>query len=155
MSLSPEAIDHIFKRLAVTYLAAWDRFVGATPVNDVKTIWAHDLGEFGLNNVSKRRILWALENLPERPPNAIEFKRLCRQAPMMPDAALPPPAPLNIERINAELSKLGQLKVELSSKPLPGRLDWAHRLKEKDRLNPKLVTPTVRMMYREALKLES
>lgn len=26
-------------------------------------------------------ISWALKNLPERPPNAIEFKRLCKAAP--------------------------------------------------------------------------
>jgi len=150
MSLSTEGIDHIFARLAGTYMAGWDRFVGNTPISDVKTIWGYELSEFGLNNVSKRRILWALDNLPERPPNAIEFKRLCRQAPGPFEVVLPPP-PVDAEKVAKELMKLGEARLRSAVIPV-GRLDWAHRIKERCERDPKSVTRAVRKMAFDALE---
>ncbi|MDE2104030.1 MAG: hypothetical protein KGL39_42730 [Patescibacteria group bacterium] len=104
MSLPLPVIDRLFQRLAATYGAAWDRSLGNAPMVDVKTVWGEELTGFsdrlGL-------IAWALENLPERCPNVIEFRNLCRHAPLLDaprieqerKAATP-------ERIAAELAKL-------------------------------------------------
>jgi hypothetical protein len=149
-ALSIEAVDRIFNRLAGTYMGAWDRFLGATPILDAKTIWANELGIFSASRTSMERIAWALSNLPERPPNVIEFKKLCQQAPAPVEplqiAAKPDP-----ERVAAELEKLAPLRNVVASHR-EDRLDWARRLKAKDEMNPRSVTSGVRTMYKEALR---
>lgn len=71
-------IDRLFKRLAATYGAVWDRAMGNAPLDDVREVWAHELAGFG----SKLQdIAWALDNLPEKCPNVLEFRTLCRRAP--------------------------------------------------------------------------
>jgi len=78
MSLPDKVLERLFKRLSATYgsefINKWDKL----PISDVKTAWAHELAAFADNLTV---IGWALENLPERCLNAIEFKKLCRQAP--------------------------------------------------------------------------
>ena len=56
MSLSNEAVDRIFTRLEGTYMAAWVRLIGTTPVTDVKTIWGHELAVFSGSRALMGRI---------------------------------------------------------------------------------------------------
>ena len=126
MSLPTEVIDRLFHRLSGSYMAAWDRAVGNTPLNDVKSAWAHELAEFGRRE-SMARIVWALDNLPDRPPSAPEFKRLCRQAPVTEELALPLPK-ADQKKVYAELSKLAPIKAAMSSVTSNGNKDWAHRI---------------------------
>lgn len=140
-----EAIDRLFKRLGATYGARWDASLGQTPITDVKTVWAHELSAFA-NNL--HRIAWALENLPERCPNAIEFKNLCRQAPapvveLRIDAPKADPA-----RVAAELAKLGHVRVAPMQNR--GNRDWAHRIIQRHADGAK-VTPTVLRMAKDAI----
>lgn len=64
-----------------------------------ETAWALELGGF-----EDRRLLpsiaWALEHLPERAPNAVEFRALCRRAPIepVPAPALPAPKETDAQR---------------------------------------------------------
>lgn len=81
MSLPSKVIDRLFSRLAVTYGAAWDRNMGSAPLIDVKTCWAHELAGFD-SEEGLKSVAWALENLPERCPNVIEFRALCRRSPL-------------------------------------------------------------------------
>lgn len=81
MSLPSKVIDRLFARLAVTYGAAWDRSLGSAPLTDVKTCWAHELAGFATEDGLKA-VAWALESLPERCPNVIEFRALCRRSPL-------------------------------------------------------------------------
>ena len=90
MSLPVQALDRLFARLAATYGAAWERSLGSTPLADVKTAWSHELSGFA---GSLNRIAWALENLPPKCPNVIEFKALCRQAPAPDGLCRPDPPP--------------------------------------------------------------
>jgi hypothetical protein len=106
-----KAIDRLFKRLSATYGAAWDRSLGESPINDVKTVWAHELSVYAN---SLHRIAWALENLPERCPNVIEFKKLCYSAPS-PEALQLPEPKANPARVAAELAKLAPLREKLSA----------------------------------------
>ena len=128
-----QAVDYIFRQCAATYGAAWDKSLGQSPITDTKTAWLNAVAPF---RNSKKRIVWALENLPQRPPNPIEFRALCRVAPMPEVLALPEPA-ANPERVAAELAKLGHVR-ESVSMPHGGK-QWAYTLQKRhqqgDRLN--------------------
>lgn len=134
MSLPTEAVERLFSRLAATYGAAWDRARGTAPISDWKTTWGHELAGFAKDLKS---IAWALENLPERCPNVIEFRNLCRISPRTDMPRLEKPA-LDAEKIASELLKLGELRANLQ-KPPPGAKDWARRIMRRhiagDRVN--------------------
>lgn len=78
-------VDRIFARLQGIY---GREFTGQFSVidnngNDIgmenaKTVWAQELSDFAYNPDA---IGFALLNLPERVPNAIKFKEICRLAP--------------------------------------------------------------------------
>lgn len=146
MSLHIKAIDRLFERLAATYGAQWTRQWQDVPMMDVKTAWAHELDVFG---GSLHRMAWALENLPPKCPNVIEFKHLCRQAPAPEVPRLPEPK-ADPERVKAEMSKLGQLRETLLATDRHDRLDWARRIVAK-RIACVPVTQTVFKMAKDAL----
>ncbi len=123
--MSLEAVDYVFSHLAAAYGAAWDRSLGTAPIADVKSFWADRLSDFTHSENAKRSILWALKNLPERVPNAIEFHKLCRAAPAPEVLQLPEPK-ADPERVKAELAKLGTLRTAPSVRT-DGRA-WAHAI---------------------------
>ena len=122
MSLSTEAVDRLFSRMAATYGASWDRSLGSAPLSDVKTVWAHELAGFADH---LKDIAWALENLPERCPNVIEFRSLCRRSPA-PEAPRIEAPKANPDLIRAELAKLQPMMQR--SAPQAHDKDWAHAL---------------------------
>lgn len=144
MSLPIKAIDRLFERMAATYGSAWTVQYRDVPMADVKAAWAHELGIFAGN---LQRIAWALENLPARCPNAIEFKNLCRQAPAPEAPRLPEPV-VDPERVKAELQKLAQLRAKPAS--TDGR-EWARRILVRYRACER-INPTVLRFAREALR---
>lgn len=142
MSLPLQAIDHLFDRLAATYGRQWFLMWEGVDASAIKSLWAHELSAFSGDRMGF--IAWALENLPVRCPNAIEFKQLCRQAPV-PDAPRLPEPKADPERMRRELAKLGSARTK-AQQPAD-RLDWAKRILE----NPKGRTPTVIAMAERAL----
>lgn len=113
-----ESIDWLFTRLAGTYGAQWTRQWEGTPMTDVKAAWGHELSAYAGNPSA---IKHALDNLPERCPNVIQFRNLCRTAPArtVPQIEAPKADPA---RIREELAKLA---------PAPERVDgreWARRI---------------------------
>lgn len=130
-----KAIDRLFHRLGATYGAEWERSLGSTPISDAKTVWAHELSVF---KNSLGRIAWALENLPDRCPNVIAFKSLCKQAPAPQEIALPAPK-ADPERIAVELAKLAPLRQRTEAHSRVDHKAWANTLKARhlagDRLN--------------------
>jgi hypothetical protein len=140
-----QAVDYIFSQCAATYGAAWDRSLGQAPIADTKTAWLSAIAPF---RNSKRRIMWALENMPERAPNPVEFRNLCRAAPMQDAPVLPAPK-ADPERVAAELAKLGTILTKQESPH--SKKDWAHKLKARhvagDRLSEYQIT-----CYRVALR---
>ena len=149
MSLSNQAIDRLFTRLGATYGAQWDKSLGTAPLGDVKTLWAHELAPFAN---SLHRIAWALENLPARCQNVIEFKLLCRQAPA-PDVPELPEPKADPERLKQELSKLGDLRAKLVTDTRVDHKAWAKRIMVRYRAAER-INPTVLRFAREALKSE-
>jgi hypothetical protein len=152
MSLSIAAIDRLFERLELSYGGEWVRKWEKSPIEDVKSMWAHELSHYA-NNL--QAIAWALENLPERCPNVIEFRNLCRNAPAPEAPRLPEPkaAPA---RVAAELSKLGEIKKKVLSSPAgvgDGR-EWARRIMGRYEAGEKLNICTLRFA-REALGVKA
>ena len=143
---SVKAVDHVFAVLAATYGAGWDRALGAAPIGDVKTAWAHQLGQFTHSIPAKRAIVWALKNLPEFAPSAIAFRNLCRQAPNAVPLALPEPK-ADPARVATELAKLGAVRAKAA---INGMKDWAHRLKARHEAGEKLNPNQIRC-FTEAL----
>lgn len=127
-----KAIDRLFHRLGATYGADWDRALGQTPIADAKTVWAHELAPF---KNSLHRIAWALENLPDRCPNVIVFKSLCKQAPAPVVPILPEP-PADKKRVDEEMAKLGHIR--MADKPAYSMKEWIFRLKDKEAAGYKL-----------------
>lgn len=148
MTLPIKAIDRLFERLGATYGASWTRQWETVPMNDVKSAWSHELSVYG----NRLEVLaWALEHLPERCPNAIEFKNLCRMAPA-PEAPKLPEPKADPERLKQELAKLGQVRAKAKASMGMDHKDWARRIMGRfdagDRLNP-----TTLRLAREALRV--
>ena len=78
MSLPLNVIKRLFERLTVTYGWEWTAKWEGIETVALEALWGHELSQF---SDCLEVVAWALENLPEKCPNAIEFKSLCRQAP--------------------------------------------------------------------------
>lgn len=88
MSLSTKVIDRLFDRLALTYGSQWLSMWQGMAAGDIKSLWGAELAVYAGR---LEAIGWALENLPERAPNLVQFKALCRSAPAPQAPALPLP----------------------------------------------------------------
>lgn len=140
-------IDRIIKRLSGTYLAQWERMIGSTPISDVKTVWAHELSGFLQSREAMQAIAWVLDNLPEKCPNVIEFKGLCRKAPALESPQIEAPK-ADPARVAAELAKLGPLRTAPVDR-VDGRA-WAHAILADVSAGVKR-TPTVIQMARNVI----
>jgi len=145
------AIDRLFERLALTYGSAWQNSFGAAPIMDVKSMWQHELGSFLQNKETMKRIVWALNNLPERVPNVIQFKNLCRMAPA-PEVPMLPAPPADPARVAAELAKLAPIMAERTERVDPKA--WAKQLRFRNLAGERLSSIQIQM-YKQALKEEA
>lgn len=106
MSLPASWVDHLFAKLSVRYGAAFLRqWPDADPVT-VKADWAEVLS--GFDGAS---IAYALRYLPVTPPNALQFRDICRRAPDTTPALPAPelrPQPERVKAILADVLKAPQ-----------------------------------------------
>lgn len=148
MSLPLQAIDRLFDRLAATYGAAWVRQWAGLESGAVKSLWAHELSGYAGN---LKVIAWALENLPERCPNLIEFRNLCRQAPATDVPMLPEPK-ADPQRLKAELAKLAPLRAATAQLQPQDPKAWARRILDRRKEGNK-INPTTYRMACDALRI--
>ncbi len=146
MSLPSKAVDRLFDRLSLTYGARFSELYSAVDPNAVRSLWAHELAPFA---GSLHRVAWALENLPPRCPNVIEFKQLCRAAPAPETPALPEPK-ADPARLKAELAKLGETRARVEAAPRSSGRDWARRIIGRADSGEK-INPTTLRFAREAM----
>lgn len=149
MPLPLKAVDRLFERLLATYGRDFAARYEGLELVAVKTIWAHELSWFA-DRLAK--VAWALENLPERAPNAIEFRNLCRQAPTPEAPPLPEPK-ADPERVQVELAKLSEIKPALSSVQGANK-DWARRILQRH-TDGYRVRPMTLRFAREALRINT
>lgn len=127
--LSPylkHAVDRLFDRLSAVYGRDFTAKFDGVTVDAVKTAWANELRGF---EKQFDAVSWALDNLPERCPNAVQFKLLCRRAPTEAAAALPSNAKLR-GPTPEERAKLRAMAADIRRGTLfakPGR-QWAYDL---------------------------
>lgn len=119
-----QPIDRLFERLSMTYGIAWDNSIGTAPLNEIKSFWLHSLSGFMQSKESMQAISWALGHLPERPPNLVQFKNLCYQAPAVEKPQLPAP-PADPVRVNNELAKLATMRI--GAQKIDPK-DWARKI---------------------------
>lgn len=143
-----KAIDRLFERLNLTYGAQWARMWEGMPLNDVKSMWGYELQGFATRLDA---IAWALENLPPKAPNAIEFKQLCRLAPLPPEKQLPAPK-ADPERMRKELAKLGEIRKASTGSMGYDHKGWARAIITRHEAGEKL-NPTTLRFAREALRM--
>jgi len=152
MSISIAAVERLFDRLSMTYGTEFKNKWNGIPLNEVKSSWSHELGIFADN---LNAIGWALQNLPDRCPNLIEFKSLCKQAPRPTTIALDAAkAPVEVvDRVLAEIA----LKAFKAPKDDNGNVDhkrWAKKLKERHERGEKLSMYQIKC-YKTALDMLS
>lgn len=113
-----DVIDRLFTRLAATYGADWTRQWASVPIGDVKTAWGHELASF----ISDLPAIGnALDNLPERCPNVIQFKALCKACRTV-NATLLLPEPKSDPAFVAQvLAKMADAPIRTDGK------EWARR----------------------------
>ena len=119
-----QPIDRLFERLSMTYGIAWDNSIGTAPLNEIKSFWLHSLSGFMQSKESMQAISWALNHLPERPPNLVQFKNLCYQAPVVEKPQLPAP-PADPVRVSNELAKLANMRID--AKKIDPK-DWSRKI---------------------------
>ena len=76
--LPPKVINKLFFRLSNVYGSQWSSLWKDNDIEEVKDLWAEEL-QFFANHLDS--IGWALNHLPERVPNLVQFKKLCLEAP--------------------------------------------------------------------------
>lgn len=145
-----QPIDRLFERLSMTYGISWDNSLGSAPLNEIKSFWLNGLSGFLQSKESMMAISWALNNLPERPPNLVQFKNLCHQAPAVEKPKLLEP-PADPEQVRKELAKLATFRMN-NVKQDPK--DWARKILG-DYAGGVKKSPTVVEMARNALNVES
>jgi hypothetical protein len=144
MSLSTAVIDRLFAALFNIYGSQWLNQWKDNDLGEVKVLWSDQLGFFA-NHLDS--IAWALDHLPDRAPNLVQFKRLCMDAPKHSQVEAlewkaTSPIPANIAK---ELKKIAQ----------PTKQDpkaWAHRILKRVEMGEKPSSISVRFA-KEALGL--
>jgi len=141
-----QPIDRLFERLSMTYGISWDNSLGSAPLNEIKSHWMHELSGFLKSKESMMAISWALDHLPERPPNLVQFKNLCYQAPAVERPQLPSP-PADPEKVQQELAKLTPFRMGPGVDPKA----WAKRILDEYAAGRKKPVAVVQMA-RDALR---
>lgn len=147
---SMASVEYVFKVLAAAYGAAWDRSMGTAPIGDVMTVWANALDGFTQSVQSRKAISWALNNLPDRCPNAMEFRRLCHQAPA-PEAPRLPEPKADPERVRVELAKMAPLRQQAQAAAHDNKA-WARRIVARHQAGDKVARCTLGMAQ-DALRM--
>lgn len=144
MQVNAEVIDRLFKRLGAVYGASWDRSLGSTPPQDVKTLWGEYLAGFDVNDIA-----YALDRLPaEKVPNVMVFRDLCRAAPKkdVPRLDRPIADPLKVAE---EIAKQAKIKEAMGKARLTGK-EWAPRIIYRHEHGEK-ISPAVLKMARDCI----
>jgi hypothetical protein len=105
MSLPNAWVEALFARLAVRYGRSWLSHWEGVEMSAVKADWADQLAHYRSDSASIR---YALDNLdPVKPPSVLQFRELCRRAPVVAIPQLLPPnlPPQRAEEVREKLQE--------------------------------------------------
>lgn len=122
---APKWVERIFARLLVRYGASWLRMWEGVPMDAVKADWGNALARIAHN--SPDRIRYALEYLPDQPPNLGQFMALCNRAPTREAARIPAPAG---KPRDVDMQRLAELAERLRSNPQHPKA-WIGQLRQR------------------------
>ena len=138
MSLPPEWVEKIFKRMALEYGSRLGSLWAGLDPEEVKAHWARELA--GYVN-APQALGHALDHMPDdRPPTLPEFRKLCRGAPVPALKALPAPA-ADVARVSAALARAR------SSVMAAHGTSWVDKLRAREAAGERLG-----LLQREALR---
>lgn len=147
MSLPTKWVEALFTKLTLAYGRDFAGRWEGIDLNDVKTDWGHELAGFDSH---PEAIAYALANLPPKAPTVMEFRALCRRAPVAAVPLLDSPV-ANPERVAAELAKLGHIRKNRGAEV--DRKDWARALIARHASGEKL-RPIALQFARDALGIK-
>ena len=125
--LPPAWVDRLFAKLTVRYGQAFMRQYADLDPSLVKADWGEVLAGFEAHHESLK---YAVDNLPDTPPSAMQFRAIARRAPPVGAAALPAPkgeAPpesiaqlakrMNAQSINPAQECINGIELRCNGKP--------------------------------------
>lgn len=146
-SLPERWVQRIFATMRATYGAAFDRQwecpAGTDPNEHAQGMVSHWGRELRGYQQNPGAITYALENLPEHPPNLIEFRALCRRRPDAPQALLEAPKP-DPDRVAQAIAGI------VKPPPQEDPKQWARDLEAREKRGDKL-TLAQQIAWREAI----
>lgn len=149
MSLPIRAVERIFARLVATYGTEFTGRYVQVPDDELKEVWAHELRQFARRLPD---IAWALEHLPPRCPNLIEFRDLCDQAPEPVCPRLPEPqVPADPAKVAALRAKVAEMLAEQATRQRHDGRAWAQRIVARHEAGEHVMPHSLRLA-REALR---
>lgn len=151
MAIPIQAIERLFDRLLLSYGSEFSNKWGGLNPAEVKTNWAHELA-FCADDLNM--IGWALQNLPDRCPNLIEFKTLVKNAPRRARIALEA-TKASADVVDREMAKIASEAFKLP-RDEKGKVDhkrWAKKLKERHERGEPLITFQIKA-YKQALDIK-
>lgn len=147
MSMQNDWVERIFTRMLARYGSLW---INAWAGVDAQAM-IEDWGRV-LDGLPAHMISYGLENLPDRPPIATQFRAICIQRPARHVLALVSP-PADPERVAAAIGAM------MGAKPAGhDPKAWAYRLKEREMRHGgelesgKQMTKAQRDMWRDGVK---
>jgi|GEM_PF-1261689 len=140
-----DLVHKVLKHLSIIYGPVFQQFLAGHNRDEVRVLWEKELAYY-VNH--PECVDWALEHLPERCPNLIEFRNLCRNAPIAEPPELPAPiVKLNAQQLAERKKRIEELSRELRqemNKPFD-RTEWARRIVAKAQNNEKVAYYTLNM----------
>ena len=117
------AVNTALQALAARYGSEWDAKWQQVDAKAVRTAWLQELTPF---THRLEAITWALSRLPDRCPNAMQFRRLCEQAPLVQRDMPEEPKPVRGPTAQ-ELQDLRALSARIAAGGLGARpgTEWA------------------------------
>lgn len=147
MSIPVALLDQILGRLSVRYGQQWAYLWEGVLPEHVRADWASVL-----RNVDPAGVAYALDNLPEKPPNASQFVALCRRAPAAPVLLIAPPPGVPCPPELRDRIRNGIAPIAGRSVPNPAdALRWAANLRAREEAGEHL-SPTQRAAWRAAFR---
>ena len=117
MPLPSSWINNLFGRLALRYGTRFEAQYAGLDIGAVKADWADMLDGFRGNEIG-----YALKYLPvDKPPNAMQFRDICRRSPSPDLPKLPPGPPASPERVQEAMQKIKPAEHKWSGMSLAAR----------------------------------